>query len=129
MSFGSGAAAIAAQTTGGVLAVSDGSRPNSCDSEQHGRPEPALDVMLERADTEMLDLVRGRSRRLCQRTVAAATEPASQPRQPAGRERTATATRARTADSATLFEVERDQLVIAALCFVGLLAAARAAVE
>ena len=33
--------------------------------------------MLERADTEMLDLVRGRSRRLRQRTVEAATEHAS----------------------------------------------------
>ena len=71
-------------------------------------------MMLERADTEMLDLVRSRARRLRQRAAEPAAEHPAQQREPFGCERTPTATRARTADGAALFEIERDQLVIGA---------------
>src|SRR3954470_10431768 len=114
ISFGSGAAAIANQTTGGPIEILGRNTAPSSDSEQHSRAEPPLYVMLEGADTEVLDLVRGRTRRLGQCAVETAAEHPAQQREPVGRERPAATARARPADGSALFEIERDEVVVGA---------------
>src|ERR1700680_4983806 len=104
MSLGSGAAAIASQTTGHSLGTPA--------LKQRGRTHTTLDVMLERADTELLDLVCGRAGRLGERAVEPTSEHAAQQREPFRRDRTTTASRAGATHGAALGEIERDQLAL-----------------
>src|SRR4051794_11482726 len=114
MSFGSEAGDIAGQPTG-LPSIRPIGKPTigAVVSKQDRGADAPLDVMLERAEAEVLDLVRGRSRRLGQRAVEAAAEHATQQREAAGRDRTATAPRAGAAHRAALVEIERDERVLA----------------